>query len=185
MASKLYFRVYCSGFIIMKLMKYLSRIAAVIVLLFLIKAAEAKDVHRNVTFDKSFFYNILSGSKQTDIDKLIAEVKASAMPEKTAYEGALLMKKAGLLAKPKDKLKVFKQGKALLEEAIKTDDGNVEYHFLRLIIQENAPKILNYKAELPADSKVVKDLFFKLVPAVQKVVKDYSKTSKVISPTDF
>jgi hypothetical protein len=44
----------------------------------------------------------------------------------------MLMKKSGLLSKPKKKLKVFKAGREKLETAIRRDDSvNVEYHFLR------------------------------------------------------
>ncbi|MEO7766486.1 MAG: hypothetical protein ABIS01_03630, partial [Ferruginibacter sp.] len=106
-------------------------------------------------------------------------------PEKRAYEGALMMKKAGLIAKPKDKLATFREGRSTLEAAIKNDEGNVEYRFLRLIIQENAPKIVKYRQNLKNDSELVISSFKKLPLAVQQAIRDYSKKSSLLKIGDL
>jgi hypothetical protein len=48
-----------------------------------------------------------------------AIVKASNMTGKQGFEGALLMKKAGLIGKGGEKLSLFKSGHKLLDDAIK------------------------------------------------------------------
>jgi hypothetical protein len=131
-------------------------------------------------FDKATFYKVLSADNETDIAAQLSVVQKSSVKEKTAYEGVLLMKKAGLLKRPKDKLNTFKAGHAKLEPAIAADNGNVEYRFLRLLIQENAPKILGYRKELATDSQLINTNFNQLSPLLKQVITDYSKKSKVI-----
>jgi hypothetical protein len=48
---------------------------------------------------------------------------------------------------------MFKSGRSKLESAITKDKENTEYRFLRLIIQEHAPRIVKYRNELEKDSK--------------------------------
>jgi len=50
-----------------------------------------------------------------EIDKELSGIEDLRSPGKEAYRGALLMKKAGLLKKPKDKLEEFKKGRTELE----------------------------------------------------------------------
>jgi hypothetical protein len=127
--------------------------------------------------DEEFFKSLASDDLKL-VDQQLALVKKSSMKEKDAYEGALLMKKAGLIPKPKAKLSSFKAGHKKLEQAIGVDSKNAKYRFLRLIIQENAPGILGYKDEIEEDSKYVRESFNALSPDVQAAVVNYSKTSK-------
>ena len=136
-------------------------------------------------FDKSAFYQNLSQKDVKRIEQELNVVKNLTLPQRDAYEGALLAKKAGLIGKPKDKLNTFKAGKKKLENAIKADSTNTEWRFLRLIIQENAPKALNYKTNLKADSEFIKGNFQSLQPVLKKIVLDYSKNSKVLKASDF
>ena len=50
-------------------------------------------------FDRSAYYRAIEFGTRDDIDLQLASVKGSQVPGKEAYEGALLMKKAGLVAK--------------------------------------------------------------------------------------
>jgi hypothetical protein len=123
-----------------------------------------------------------------DLEKVDAELKkiqSSSDIETEAFEGALLMKKAGLIKGAKEKLSVFKEGHKKLESSIKSDSTNPEYRFLRLIIQENAPKILNYNKDLKTDQSVLISRFKSLTPPVQGAVLAYCKKSKVLKTTDF
>ena len=90
------------------------------------------------------------------------------------------MKKAGLVGKAKDKLNFFKSGRLKLEAAIKKENGNTELYFLRLIIQEHAPKMVNYRSELENDSSIVRNAYKTLPPVVQQAIIEYSKKSKVL-----
>jgi hypothetical protein len=90
------------------------------------------------------------------------------------------MKKAGLMGKPKDKINLFKAGKTKLEAAIANDKNNTEFRFLRLILQEHAPKIVKYRNNLDEDSKFISTNFDKLSNTLQKLVSAYSKKSKIL-----
>jgi len=142
------------------------------------KVIAAKPLLQN--FDKTRFYSVLKSGDISSIDNEILLVNKADMDEKEAYEGTLLMKKAGLTPLPKDKLRLFKSGRIKLETALASDATNTEYHFLRLIIEEHAPKVVKYKSDLQSDSRYVSE-HFKVLPAtIQKAVLDYSKTSKAL-----
>ena len=136
-------------------------------------------------FDKSVYYSHLSTKDIDVLNKELNTVKRLPLPQRNAYEGALLAKKAGLASGPMEKLNLFKSGKKKLENAIKTDNQNPEFRFLRLIIQENSPKIVEYKGEIKEDSEFVKKNFNSLPDSLKKVISDYSKNSKVLKPDDF
>ena len=136
-------------------------------------------------FDKSDFYSVMAAGKVGDINDELAKISALDIPEKEAYEGALLMKKAGLLTRPADKLKSFKPGRIKLESALRKDSTNGEYHFLRLAIQEHAPRVVKYSKDLQKDSQYVHYTFKNLSPVVQKAIINYSKNSKILHREDF
>lgn len=158
------------------------KLQVVLFLLFLIGKGETR---AQAGFDKEGYYEVMATDKMQMIDNELDVLKKSSSTSMGAYEGALLMKKAGLVKKGKDKIDTFKAGRKKLEAAIKTDPQNAEWRFLRLIIQENAPKAVNYKNELDADSKFVVDNFKTLSPVVQKAINNYSKNSKVLNSKDF
>ncbi len=132
-------------------------------------------------FDKAAFYQSLQASDSILINKQIALLQTSKIKEKQAYEGALLLKQAGLLSGKKNKLASFKAGKTKLENALEKDSTNTEYHFLRLLVQENAPKILGYYHNLEIDNIYICKNFKKLSPALQQVILAYSKKSNILS----
>lgn len=136
-------------------------------------------------FDRAAYYKIIKDGTIEEINKELGNLDGLPARDKQAYEGTLLMKKAGLLKKPKEKLDNFKQGRIKLETALHEDNANAEYRFLRLIIQEHAPKITKYRAQLTEDSEYIKKNFSSLAPALQDIIKDYSKTSAILNPSDF
>jgi hypothetical protein len=166
-------------------MNYILKLSGLFTLLFVIPGIITQGKNVSFGFDKAAFYEAMASGNIAAVNTVLAGLKESSIPEKSAYEGALLMKKAGLLTKAKDKLSLFKSGRTKLEDAIRNDEGNVEYHFLRLVIQENAPKIVKYKSDLKNDTELVRTLFKKLAPVVQQAVKDYSKNSTFLKPADF
>jgi hypothetical protein len=139
---------------------------------------QAKPKQQN--FDKQVFYSTLESGKATNLDAQLSLVKKTVLPEKEAYEAVLLMKKAGMVAKPKDKLKLFKMGRAKLEAAITSDKDNMEYRFLRLIIQENAPKVLKYQNAIEEDSRLIRLNFKSLQQFLKDIITGYSKKSKFL-----
>ncbi len=131
-------------------------------------------------FDRSEFYAAMSSDKLDEINAQLNIIKGSSIAEKDAYEGALLMKKAGMVTNTKEKLRLFKSGRSKLETSITKDNNNIEYRFLRVIIQEHAPKIVKYRNQLEDDSRMIQANFKSLPPFLQQVITDYSKKSKVL-----
>lgn len=134
------------------------------------------------SFMRSTFYKVFMENNMADIDKEIVTCSASG---NEAFKGALLMKKAGLVTETKEKLKLFKEGHKALELSIYKDTANVEYRFLRIVIQENAPKIVNYNKEIKTDAGYLRKNYKSLSQGLQRVMIEYSKTSKELKPEDF
>ena len=152
----------------------------IVLALLLILFASTLNAQDTDKFDRSSFYEILASGDINKIDTLLSIIQELTLKEREAYEGALLMKKADLVQGPGKKLSTFKEGHELLERAINEDKSNPEYRFLRLIIQENAPKILGYNNEIETDSDFILEKIQTLAPAVQKALLDYCEKSKVL-----
>ena len=131
-------------------------------------------------FDKTGYYAAFAKGNLQQINHELDSVKAASFPEKDGFEGALLMKRAGLRSSVKDKLGDFKTGGKKLEAAIGADSTNVEYRFLRLCIQENAPRFLGYHSDMDRDNLYIRRHFKQLTPEVQDAVKAYSQQSHVL-----
>ena len=136
-------------------------------------------------FNRAAFYTALASDNISAIQKQLDILSQSLQDEKEAFEGALMMKKAGLIKGASHKLKAFKAGREKLENMLDKYADNAEYRFLRLMIQEKAPKILGYDKQLEEDQKYVVEHFKTIPEATQKAILNYSKSSKVLSPADF
>ncbi len=134
---------------------------------------------------RTALYKALSSDDNKLITSEINHINETNLVEKEAYIGALLMKKASIVSNPKDKLSFFKQGHHQLEKAILGNEKNVEYHFLRLMIQENAPGILGYKSNIGQDKEIIVSSFKTLPQEIQHAILDYSKKSKVLRGEHF
>ena len=82
-------------------------------------------------------------------------------------------------------MNLFKAGKAKLEPAIAKDTANAEYRFLRLQIQEHAPKAVKYNDKLKSDKMFISKEYKNLSPEIQQAILDYSKQSKILLPADL
>ena len=131
-------------------------------------------------FDKAGFYSAMASGQLAEINMELSVVAASSVPEKEAYLGALLMRKAGLLSRPKEKLVTFKSGAIKLETCLAKDTANPEYHFLRLIIQEHAPRVVHYNKSTEEDSRDIIRSFPTLSPVLKKAILNYSTHSKLL-----
>ena len=157
------------------------RIKFLSTLFFVLAALSIQGISQKIGFDRPAFYSALSSDDIDQVNKQLTLLNSSSFDEKEAYEGALLMKKAGLVSKAKEKLSLFKSGRKKLEASIKKDIDNTEYCFLRLIIQEHAPKMVDYKGQLEHDNKIIRSNFKTLSPVIQQAILDYSKKSKILT----
>lgn len=172
----------CNGLGILLCLKRLMMITkhcnTLVVMLLLVGIPYNADAQK---LDKANFYAAMASGKLHDINNELNRV-GNELP---AYRGALLIRKAGLVKIPAIKLKLFKDGVVKLEKAIKNDPDNIEYRFLRLTIQEHAPKIVKYRSSLQIDKDLIIKNFYKLSPVVQQAIKNYSAGSTVLSLSDF
>ena len=136
-------------------------------------------------FDRAAFYTAMKAGEMTQLNNEIDLVQRSSFAQQKAFEGALLMRKSGLEKKASDKLKYFKEGRIKLETAIQNEPANAEYRFLRLTIQENAPKQVKYKSNIDEDKKMVINSFKNLLPVIQSAILDYCKNSSILNTGDF
>jgi len=156
-----------------------------VLLIFLLIAAFAKTTSAQQKFEKADFYKVMDEGDLTAINSQIEILQSSSSPNKEGYEGALLMRKAGKVSGPAQKLKFFKAGRIKLETAMLADADNTEYHFLRLAIEEHAPKIVKYHSDIEKDKAIVQKNFKNLPQSVQHAILDYCKNSKVLHAEDF
>ncbi len=136
-------------------------------------------------FERSAYYAVMASGDLEKVDNELAVLNDALVNNKEGLAGALLMRKAGLVARPKDKLKFFKQGRIAMETALMADSTQTELRFLRLTIQEHAPKIVKYRADISRDKLYIRQHFKNLPQVVQKAILDYSKSSNVLHPTDL
>lgn len=167
----------------MKIIK--TRLLLIISLLVLPGLMTKSIAQQRLRFDKEEFYNVMSTGDVNAIDNELVVVTGYATTNKEGYEGALLLKKADLIRGARKKLDLFKAGRIKLETAINNNPDNVEDHFLRLAIEEHAPKIVKYHSDIEADKAIVKREFKNLSPVVQHAILDYCKKSKVLHAEDF
>ncbi|HRP56165.1 hypothetical protein [Agriterribacter sp.] len=160
-------------------------ISLIVTVLLLFTAQLACAQTGTAAFNRTAFYNAFASNNVSSIQKQLDIVDKSLQDGKEAFEGALMMKKAGLIKGASHKLKVFKDGKEKLETILDQYTNNAEFRFLRLMIQEKAPKILGYDKQLEEDRKYIVEHFKTMPEAARKAVLDYSKSSRVLSAADF
>jgi len=130
------------------------------------------------TFSKTELFKTLEFGTQKELIALETKLGSQkSTTENQAYLGALKMKSSEFEKTPADKLKKFKSGKLQLEKSIESEPNNPEFRFLRLLIQENAPKILKYNDKIKTDAHYIKSNIDKFSKDVKATVIEYSKTS--------
>jgi hypothetical protein len=162
-------------------MRLKNDIAFILLFLFLFKFTASGQE----SLDRASFFASMQSGDMHGINAELKVVQASSIKEKDAYYGALLMRKAGLVNGAPNKLSLFKSGHNKLESSIKRNNASVELHFLRLMIQENAPRILGYKTDEQQDADFIKKNYKDLPKVIQQAISDYSRQSKILKPADF
>ena len=131
-----------------------------------------------LSFSKEEYFKVISSKDLSTVNTmLILLEKEKEGSDKKAYKGALLMKKAEFQKTPKDKLEIFKQGRIQLEHEIGLNSKSTEYRFLRLIIQENAPKLVKYQGNISEDASWIKKHYSSLNSEVKNAIISYAKIS--------
>ena len=144
-----------------------------------------KKIQTSQTFHKQDFYKGMLSENLIEVNALFISTKTVSLPDRDAYEGALLMKKSDLIDNKKTKLSLFRTGKQKLDSTILENDENCEFRLLRLMIQENAPQILGYNKQINEDCILIKKKFSSSTVLLQNIILDYSKKSKKLKLADF
>jgi len=134
----------------------------------------------NADLNRTAFYKAMASDNQTLVEAQISELNQVSSNLRNAFLGTMIMKRAGIVSNPVYKLWLFKKGHELLEDAIKENPSNIEFRFLRLMIQENAPGFLGYNDSEEKDSEYIRNAYKSLPENLQKTISDYNKTSKVL-----
>ncbi len=96
-------------------------------------------------------YHEISNKKQE-----LLYIKKFQNTKKVGIQGyviSLKMKQAKYTFLPWKKLSIFKKEKKKLEYLINKFPENIHLRYMRLVIQENLPRILNYSSEISTDKK--------------------------------
>ena len=116
------------------------------------------------------------------LNKYLAKVKKTDKKLLVAYKGAVLILMAKYSKVIKEKNFFFKEGATLLNFAIFEEPANVEMRCIRLSIQENAPKLLKYRANKTEDKQFIKDGYDTIKSATIKTyVRGFIMQSKSFS----
>lgn len=121
------------------------------------------------------FYEVIRSSSGDAVHALVGQLEALESPssQDQVYLGALYMRMADFQKVPAQKLASFKQGRDLLEQEIEKQPKEVEFRFVRMIIQEQAPAFLKYNGELEADKGMVLEALDMMEPELKKEVELY------------
>ena len=115
---------------------------------------------------------------------LMASVATDDSKTLAAYKGASLALKGKFSPKKEDKKKYFTEGVKLLEQALEKEPKNFEIRLIRISVQENTPKILKYKKNIPEDKAFILANFSKQNQPLKNFARIYLKTSGVFSESE-
>jgi uncharacterized Zn ribbon protein len=101
-----------------------------------------------------------------------------------AYKGASLTIVSRLEKKGSDKSKKFKEGSSLIEYAVANDPNAIEIRMIRLSVQENVPKIVNYRANKKEDAKFLLDHYKEQTGALKTYIGNFIVQSKSFTASE-
>lgn len=115
----------------------------------------------------------------------LAEVAKSDVKVLVAYKGAVTTLKAKFEKSTKDKKELFKEGATLIEYAAAEDPSNIEIRCIRLGVQENTPKVVNYRKNIPEDKQYIIDHFNQITSSnLKSYIKGFIMHSKSFTDSE-
>lgn len=116
----------------------------------------------------------LSEQNATNLFHKLESITISDDKVLLAYKGAVTSMTAKYEKGVKQKKDVFKNGVSLVELAVASEEDNIEIRFVRLSVQQNSPKFLNYNKEIEEDKKFLLNYFNQISSSKLKAyIKDY------------
>ena len=101
-----------------------------------------------------------------------------------AYKGASLALMSKLEKKISDKSKKFKEGSGLIEYAVANEPNAIEIRMIRLSVQENVPKIVNYRGNKKEDKTFLLDHYKEQTGTLKTYIGDFIVQSKSFTATE-
>ncbi len=96
-----------------------------------------------------------------------------------AYYGCALTLKASFSEKIGDRISFFREGKKMIETAIKSDPDNIELRMIRLSVQTNAPRITRYRKNIEEDKQYLLQYIDNVSSStLKKFIKGFMTTSE-------
>lgn len=149
----------------------------VVFLVFLVSGFTSSD------FVRSEFYTVFQEGSEETIEHYLDKIESNQ--DLIAYNGALYLKLSGLQKGASKKFNTFKKGKLLLDSTIEKEPTNTEWRFLRFVIQENVPPILNYNSQIEEDKAIIISGYSSCDSQLQRIIKGYTKKSKKLNASDL
>lgn len=154
-----------------------------------------------IFFTFVLFFSFIANPSITEIRKLYATATSSEATARefldklsdvskednktlVAYKGASLAIVSKLEKRIADKSKKFKEGSSLIEYAIANEPNNIEIRLVRLSVQENVPKIVNYRGNRKEDKKYLLDHYKEQTGALKVYVGNFIAQSKSFTTTE-
>jgi hypothetical protein len=119
-----------------------------------------------------------SESNAKEFAAKLTEVDKEDNKTLVAYKGASLTIVSKLEKKVSDKSKKFKEGSSLIEYAVANEPNAIEIRMIRLSVQENVPKIVNYKGNKKEDKEFLLGHYKEQTGALRAYIGDFIAQSK-------
>lgn len=105
---------------------------------------------------------------------LLKDIPENADPRLVAYKGAALTLVARFKKSAKEKSKTFRAGAKLIEHAVERAPNDIEVRFVRLSVQQHAPRFLKYNEAVLSDKHYVVSQVKLMQPgALKNYISDY------------
>lgn len=136
----------------------------------------------NAALDRKSFFKSISTEDQSTLKAEREKLsKLADSDDKRAFLATIIMKESQFMPTVKGKWDKFVLGKNALEKEIKANANNAEYRFLRLLIQENAPKVVRYSGNVSQDAQFIAKNLSTINAITKKTIQDYAKKSPALT----
>lgn len=125
-----------------------------------------------------------SESNAKEFATKLSEVTKEDNKTLVAYKGASLTIVSRLEKKGSDKSKKFKEGSSLIEYAVANEPNAIEIRMIRLSVQENVPKIVNYRGSKKEDAKFLSEHYKEQTGALKTYIGNFIVQSKSFTATE-
>jgi len=110
----------------------------------------------------------------------LATIALDEDPILVAYKGASITMVSKFAKNLNQKIKQFKEGVKWMESAANRNPNNIEIRLIRLSIQENVPRITNYRSNIAEDAKFLVEHYKEQSGPLKEYLKSFMLQSKSI-----